>query len=67
MDKFLSLYTLSLVKCELRALQTILVLSLRTPFLDEVEWSEVPVAISHATRHCEGVFCPKQSRPSRGT
>ncbi len=29
MNKFLSFSTLSLVKCELRALQTILVLSLR--------------------------------------
>ena len=30
MDKFLSLCTLSLIKCKLRALQIILVLSLRT-------------------------------------
>ena len=58
-DKFLSLCNLSLVKCKLRALQTILVLSLCTPFLDEVEWSEAIEAISHADPSLRGRLLPE--------
>ncbi len=54
MDKFSSLRILNLIKFKLRALQAILVLSLRTSFIDRVEWSKATEAISHTKPSLRG-------------